>query len=646
MAITGSGPIRCPCLGDSGALRGVAIFLSHPFAADGSLSMLRLRCFSWILVGLLANAAHAVSFNAVVTDRIQPQVERLVVQLAQEGRAMQIDGTAVFNGSDKFLPGKIALAFADLISTLPPTDPRLDQYLKQFRSLARLTVDDANDSWGIYYYLSALNQLQSAGRMQAALDPLTLAKLRVRLDWRTFVDVDTFALIDHPNNYYCVAFAIARLRNRLGWEDASGAARLYAAMTSHYLEYSGSYGFADETAGEGRFDRYSILLAGEISERLVETGERPPSQILEWLRKSVDVMKLRLNPRGEGFEYGRSLGPYGETAIVEVMTAAAVLGVLDDREKDLAYAYASRAAQRYADFWLDSRTGSVNLWDGGRRTDGYRGKFRIMGENLSVGHQYLYTNALWNRMGYRDREPLANFAAALSKLPEHTVTWFARGEYDRLLVTLREPGMLISLPLINGGVSQHMHNPYFPTPFSPGMLAGVADGDEPLLLPRFELEDGSQLMPLAYFRDVEVIRRGKTTRVTYRQGELDRLGAESPQPDGRLSVRTTYIFEPGSITRTDVYTPREPLAIKSIAMAFGSFSSGASMQGSKVKFSTGQVKEFQASGFDDCTAGSADGDKNYQTPNGPFASKVWCSRQAFELTKPMTMSWKIRYSAR
>ncbi|MGH1558513.1 hypothetical protein ACRAWD_13885 [Caulobacter segnis] len=58
--------------------------------------------------------------------------------------------------------------------------------------------------------------------MKDAVDPLTLAKLRVRLDWRMFVDVDTYALIDHPNNYYCVAFAIARLRTRMGWGGRRG----------------------------------------------------------------------------------------------------------------------------------------------------------------------------------------------------------------------------------------------------------------------------------------------------------------------------------------------------------------------------------------------------------------------------------------
>lgn len=192
-------------------------------------------------VSAAADGPKPRSFNEVVEGHIRPQLERLLVQLAKDGRAMQIDGTAVFNGSDKFLPGKIALAWADLIASLPAGDPRIPQYLAAFGRIARLTIDDPNDSWGIYYYLSALASLERDGRLKGSIDPLTMAKLRVRLDWRSFVDVDSFALIDHPNNYYCVAFGIARLRHQLGWEDTQGAERLYGKMTAHYREHSGPY---------------------------------------------------------------------------------------------------------------------------------------------------------------------------------------------------------------------------------------------------------------------------------------------------------------------------------------------------------------------------------------------------------------------
>jgi len=597
--------------------------------------------------GTVAQAAQAPAaipaYDATVRDRIQPQTEQLLIKLVKDGRKLELDGQPVFNGSDKFLPGKIALGLVDYLVALPKDDPRLPAYLADFRKIAKLTADDTNDSWGAYYYLSALNKLREAGLLKQAVDPLTLAKLRVRLDWRMFVDVDTYQLIDHPNNYYCVAFAMARLRTRMGWEDGAPADKLYAKIAEHYELYSGEYGFADETDGDGRFDRYSVLLAGEIAQRFVETGGAPPKEVLAWLRKSADVMMMRLDAEGRGFEYGRSIGPYGETAIIEVLTAAAVLDLLTPAEKDLAYAYSARAAQRYVDFWQDPKTGSVNLWDGGRRTDDYRGKFRILGENLSLAHQYAYTSAHWARMGYAGKAPAADWAKGLSNLPRRQVTWFQRGQYDRLLVSVRDGDRLISLPVINGGPSQHMHNPYFPIPFSPGMLSASPDGVAPFLTPRLTLEDGSALMPLAYFKGAKVVTKGARTTVSWRQDELDLMGKNAPIADKRVSVATTYVLEPGRITRTDVFTPAAGVKVKDVELQFGSFSGGAKQAGTTTSFADGAVRRFAVEGLKACQSGPAGEDKEYRSATGAMTTKVVCHGAPSDQATPFKITWRLDY---
>ena len=600
-------------------------------------------CFALLgLAPVVAAPAQVPPFDQTVRDRIQPQTEQLLIKLVKDGKALNLDGTPVFNGRDKFLPGKIALGLVDFLIALPDDDPRLPAYLADFRTIAKLTADDANDTWGAYYYLSALNKLREAGRLKEAVDPLTLAKLRVRLDWRMFVDADTYQLIDHPNNYYCVAFAIARLRARMGWEGGEPAETLYAKIAEHYELYSGPYGFADETDGEGRFDRYSVLLAGEIAERFIETGGKPPPQVLTWLRKSADVMLMRLDAEGRGFEYGRSIGPYGETAIIEVLTAAAVLDLLKPEEKDLAYAYAARAAQRYVDFWLDPKTGSVNLWDGGRRTDDYRGKFRILGENLSLAHQYAYTSALWSRMGYKGKAPAADWAKGLAVLPRRQVTWFARGQYDRLLVTVRDGDRLISLPIINGGDSQHMHNPYFPIPFSPGMLEASPDGVVPFLTPKLTLNDGAVLMPLAYFKDAKVEAKGARTTITYRQDELDRMGGPAPVADKRVSVKTTYVIEPGRITRTDVFTVAAGIGIQDAELQLGSFSQDVKQTGLTTTFGRGAVRRFSVEGLKTCVADKVANDREYQAATGAMASKVIC-KGATAAGGSLRVVWRLDY---
>src|SRR6266849_9599993 len=173
------------------------------------------------------SSARSNSFNGVVQTRILPQAETLLRQLVKDKRTLTIDGIPVFNGSDKFLPGKIAIALVEYLVTVPKDDPRLPELLNDFREVAKLTVDDADDSWGAYYYVLALDKLRTAGLLDQAVDRLTYAKLRVSLDWRMFVDPETHELIALHNNYYVVALGIARLRHHMGWEDETGADAIY-----------------------------------------------------------------------------------------------------------------------------------------------------------------------------------------------------------------------------------------------------------------------------------------------------------------------------------------------------------------------------------------------------------------------------------
>lgn len=583
-----------------------------------------------------------------VTTRLSPQLEKLVEQLLRDGRDTKIDGVAVFGGGDKFLPGKIAATMAHRIVALEPNDPRLDQRLREFADMADLTLANENESWGLYYYIAALHDLHARGLLERAVRPATLATLRQRLDWRRFVRPD-LSLINLPNNYYGVAFSIARFRHLLGWEDASAGDELLARMIDHYRKYSGEYGFADETEGKGRFDRYSVLLIGEIAHRLLETGMTPSDEVKAWLRKSVDLLLPRFNLHGEGFEYGRSIGTYGDTAFLEVLTAAALLKVMTPVEERMAYAFSSRVTARYMDFWIDPVSGSVDMWGRtawgqGRRTDVYRGEARILGENFSLARQHIYTNAIWNRLGYRGQAPDPGFARWLDTLPRSTMTWFARGVHDRGLVTIRDGKRMIALPIINGAEGQHMNNPYFPIPFSPGMLAGSADATFPQLLPRITLDNGDVLMPLAFFKDVRVTRRGAVTDVRWHQTALDRMGGNDAQLDTRVSVETHYRFSPGKIERSDRIVPAEGVRIARIDMEFASFSDAPTQRSGAVAFARGAVKRFATTGYGGCDAQPAI-DPVYRAPTGPFATVVKCARSGDALPSGrIDAHWTLSYN--
>lgn len=583
--------------------------------------------------------------NRIVQDNAYTQLDYFFKKLATEKEGIIMDGTSPFKSGDKFLPGKVAAGLGHVLLNTPKDDPSLEQKLKDYRSIADMTVGMDNHTWGIYYYIGTLVKLKQAGLLERAVSPATLEKLRKQLDWRTFV-TPQWDLISLPTNYYGVAFSIARLRMLMGWEDDSAGKVLLEKMLTHYKKYSGQYGFSDETDGEGRFDRYSILLIAEICERFLETGLQPTDELKGLLRKAADIALNVSNTAGDGFSFGRSLGPYGETALVEILSVSAYLNVLTPEEKQYAYAFSSRVAARYMDFWYDPSMHSLDMWGKGRRTDTYRGKHRILGENFSLLHQLLSTNEMWNQAGFKDVQPKADLQAWLDKnRPPFSVTTFARGDYDRALAIFRDGKHVVSLNMINGGISQHDNSPYYPLPFAQGIVSGVADSGaaHPQLLPKFTMADGSQLIGAAWIKDIKTAKDGQRYTITYRQDELDKLGKRSPVKDGRIKLQTTYNLEHGVMTRTDVYTPVGAQEVDKVSLEFGSFSDQATIKGNTVTFAQGDVTEYSVSGLQQCQSAPTNGNKDFMAPYGAMKTLVTCSTGKLTLKEPLTIKWTIKY---
>ena len=611
----------------------------------------RFRLSAIALAALLAGGAAAQTaaiapMNRIVQDNAYQQLDYFFKKLVAEKEAIVIDGYAPFKAGDKFLPGKVAAGLGHVLLNSAKDDPALPQRLRDYRDIADMTVGMDNHTWGIYYYIGTLVKLKEAGLLEQAVSPATLEKLRKQLDWRTFVTVPQYDLINLPTNYYGVAFSIARLRMLMGWEDDSGSKILLDKMLTHYKKYSGKFGFSDETDGEGRFDRYSILLIAEICERFLETGLQPTPELKGLLRKAADIALNVSNTAGDGFSFGRSLGPYGETALVEILSVSAYLDVLTAEEKQYAYAFSSRVAARYMDFWYDPEMHSLDMWGKGRRTDAYRGKHRILGENFSLLHQLIYTNDTWNKAGMKDAPPKADLQAWLDRTrPQFSTTTFAQGEYDRALTIFRDGKHVVSLNIINGGISQHDNSPYYPLPFAPGIVSGIADSGSahPQLLPKFTMADGTQLIGTAWVKDIKTSQAGRRYTVSYRQDELDRLGKKGPVKDGRIKLQTTYTLEHGQLTRNDVYTPVGAQEVEKITLEFASFSEQPSIDGGTVTFAKGDVNKYSVAGLQQCQVVPTNGSKDYMAPYGAMKTLVTCSTGKLTMKEPLTIKWIIKY---
>ncbi len=583
------------------------------------------------------------SYQEIVARRIVPHLKSLCDKVRIEKEATVLDGVRVFDGSDVFVPGKTVNAFSYVLVAAKEDPAQFQSLLADFAAVADFTARYELKTWGIFFYLTGLNRLREHGLLERAVRPETLARLQDKLDWRNFIREADLTLIDLPTNYYGCGFGVARLRELLGWEAENCSQKLFDRLMEHIESYSGEFGFSDETPGEGRFDRYSILLPGEICARLIDTGMAVPEQLRSMLRRSCDIHLRLANQNGDGFAYGRTIGAYGDSSVLEVLSVAAYLKVLTPVEQDLAYAYSVKIAAKFADFWLDDEMGSVNLWEKGRKADPYMAKNRILGENFSLCHQVIHSGDFWERAGYGSRLPDPGFTAMLEQIPRHFLVRFASGEYERALAIIRDRSRIISLPLISGGTGQYRKAPYYPIPFAVGMLACSPAERYPQLLPELTLDDGAVLMPLVYLTKIRTAESGDCFTVCYRQSQLCRIKGESPRPDPRIGVETCYFFSPGRIVREDCYAAQEPLRIEKIRLEFATYSQEPVQTGTEVRFGRGAVRRIKLEGLEHCRVGSVAGQAAYQTAQGTLESKVVWESEALRLDGTWRLRWEIDY---
>ena len=129
-----------------------------------------------------------------------------------------------------------------------------------------------------------------------------------------------------------------------------------------------------------------------------------------------------------------------------------------------------------------------------------------------------------------------------------------------------------------------------------------------------------------------------------RETELDRIGQPSPVADARVSVKTSYVFGHGRITRTDQFRPsRGPVDLKGIDLEFGSYSSGAATRGGTTRFAKGDVGAFTVKGLDGCAAEPFARPEDGDTPVGPLVSRIVCAKGPMRLKGPLVVRWTMTY---
>ncbi len=585
------------------------------------------------------------TLDQLVHQHFRPSLSSLYARIVREGTGCVMDGVKVFNEKAPFLSGKIINLASYLLTDLNGAEPSPTDFITETRYIVALMSQLPTETWGTLNGVAGLYRLQQAGLLERAVDGESLARFKLSWDWRSFVDPATHDLINKPTNYYGVAYGIAKYRELLGWEDSAISERLFARLLEHIHRYSGECDYMDETPGEGRFDRYSINIPAELCHLLAESATPIPARLLTMLRNSAEIHLQLANSAGNGFSYGRSIGIFGGAASLEVLSVAAAMGVLTEAETELAYDLILKIVAQWLDFWWDPQMNAFNLWEKGRRTDGYRNKFRILDVLLTIYLLLFDKYRFWRNAGFSSRLPASDFQERLAALPHSRYFQFSKTETaERGLIIIRDRRHVFSLPIINGGIKYFKTSPYLPIPHQNWVIESVPESVHPQLIPKLILNDGAEIMPIAFIKNITLHDAGDECRVDFEYDSFCLVNGSIPAPFPGLSGKTSLSFRNGSIRGTYLMQPQSaPLPIREIVIEFPSFSTGPRLMGDKVVYHEGIIHEAQVEGLERCDIENVENEELYHTSHGPLKTRArwWSGPQTAR--GPFAIRWVIKY---
>ncbi|MCI6887296.1 MAG: hypothetical protein MR868_08625 [Lachnospiraceae bacterium] len=603
--------------------------------------------------------------NRECMELLRKRMCSLFWKIAEEKENITIDGVWGYNEKAQFVGGKVINLCSYVALSYGQDKEEREQMLGVLSEIIDMCSGMKMETWGILNGLTGLYRLKMAGVYDQVVSRQTEKHFIETMDWHTFVDQEhDYALIHKPTNYYGVAFGIARWRELLGWDEMGSSAVLLDHLLNHISGYSGEYGFMDETKGEGRFDRYSILIPAEITELVLKTGWEEPELIRDMLGRSARIVLQMANEEGWGFSYGRSIGAYGEAAVLQILAAAVGLGgILTEEEEKLAYAYSIRCIRKMILFWYDEEMQSINMWNKGRRTDGYRNKNRILGENLSLSMQVIDVIEEWKHHGYDCSQEIVDVDAWKTIQDGLSFTRFAKNEYDRGLILYRTEGHVWSLPVISGGTPYFDKDAYLPVPRENGVLEAVPDVRHGSLVPKLVLEDGQELMPICFFDSIE---QSDDHAFQMKLSQMCLIGTSSPTPRKGIEAVTTYRFNGREIQREDVFMIGEGVPLKEICLCFDTFSRDPICKEHEISFASGPILSIKTENYGNGTAkavkSSAEPKQTdpvidlsraemteYQIPEDSFDTPHGSNNTQISWSRPwngeqkLRLSWSIRF---
>ena len=420
--------------------------------------------------------------------------KNLINTVLKEKDNLKINGISIFikNDSNKnyeedyFLSGKII----NLASYLA-CHSKNEEDINNLKSLIKFTYNLPLKTWGILNYLLGLIRLKGNNLLDSVLTKDELNFLNKKLHYNTFVD-NNLNLINLPTNYYGVAFGVSKFREILNFENNNMSTKFLNKLLTHIKTYTNESYFMDETNGDGRYDRYSLLIACELCSHLLNGHTKIDEFIISMLKESSKVFLFLSNKDGNGFQYGRSIGAYGDTASGQVLSIAARLNILSDDEKNLAYSYNLNGLKKYLNFWIDKNMNQVNLRFKGRKTDKYRHLRRSLGESFSLTLQWF---------DILDNYDFCNNLKIININNEENMK-FLKFKKNRASFFYKNNNYVLSLPMISGGNSYYSNPSYLPSFQSNLLFEPSPDVDIPMFYP-YLIKDNKEYVFAHYIKSID-----------------------------------------------------------------------------------------------------------------------------------------------
>lgn len=463
------------------------------------------------------------TIKSTIENFLYPFIDRYTEKIALGGEETVIEGISVLNEDSAFTHGALIHATVILyVHYEKQNDPRSAIILERlYNFIDIISKRPRVYTWGKLGVLRGLYKLKKAGLL-SKIDGERLSALAYLTDYEDFLDKETLELKKYPTNYYHVALACAAYREKIGFDTGTLSDKIEEKLMAVSFSEGGSY--MDDEPGYARYDRYSLMLASEISD-LYRDLERPlPKCISDNLSRSAEHMLFMANIVGDGFNYGRSLSVHGDLAPAEILSSALSREIIKEDDRPLAISYIFAILQKTIYFWYNARKDSFDIWWDGRTTNDYRQIHRLLEVNMDmVSHLHaLYDNLA--TVGLEECKISANMPSPM------------RWEYNKIdfdgihsAYILRYKDTLCMIPFIGTKV-WGLVAAYNSIPHINGYIEASPESTLPFLTPEYTDKGGKKYRPSHFTKETLAERiddgllitaRGNLMCVDETRGESD-----------------------------------------------------------------------------------------------------------------------------